>query len=153
MNSHSKNIFRLIKIATMQHKPIRTEQIPRPKREADAALPVTSYQFSKKFLVSVLDDDAPKMPWLIRQYLRLNDKYASFKDNHALWESDAAAAKAVEDKFGKLLPAGDVEWIDGTSDEALWRFVCQGNAAQKSGGRYARQGSSASGAGRLCGSL
>ena len=130
MNTHSKNIFRLIKIAMLQHKPIRTEQIPAPQREPNSALPVTSYQFSKKFLVSVQDDDAPKMPWLIRQYLRLNDKYASFKDNHALWGSDAEATKAVEDKFGKRLPAGDVQWIAPTSDEALWRFVCQGNAAQ-----------------------
>lgn len=130
MNTHSNNIYRLIKIAMLQHKPIRTEQIPTPQREANPALPVNSYQFAKKFLVSVLDDDAPKMPWLIRIYLRLNDKFASFKDNHALWASNEDAIQAVQSKFGKRLPPGDVEWIAPTSDEALWRFVSQGNAAQ-----------------------
>ncbi len=128
MDWHTANVFRLVRKAADRFQEIDAKAIPIPHVEADPNLPTFELGGVE---VAVSDDDIPVRPWVVKQYMILNNSWAPMNDFGDLWKDVTEAQTVIVDTYGKYLPEPEVEWDDPSSDAALTRWAFAGLAAQR----------------------
>jgi hypothetical protein len=114
-----------------KHVSTKTEDIPGPHRDRNAALPSKIFPIGKGLSYAVECDDEEPVPLGAKIAVWLNSNLTFFRDDVRPWSSPQVAEQAMDAAFGKLFPKADVDWLDAHSDEATWRWVSQGVAAQR----------------------
>ena len=121
LDFHSKNLFRLVRMAVDRFKPLKTQEIPAPYREASADLDTIRVDFIGDGVdVLKADDDTPVRPWFLRLYILLNNHLASHRDMPETWGSAAEGLEKAKTTFGKYIPEPDVEWGGVKDLTAVW---------------------------------
>lgn len=121
LDFHSKNLFRLVQMAVDRFVPLKTAEIPAPYREANPDLDTIEVSFIGDGLdVMKVDDDTPVRPWFLRQYISLNNRWATFRDVPKAWNSAAEGLETAKAIFGKYVPQPDVVWGDVEDLTSLW---------------------------------
>lgn len=130
MDLHTSVMLALIRKAAKAFRKTSAANIPIPSTPADTGLPVEVIPFAGGVPLVCSDENVASRPWTVRALMNTNNRFAPLTDAPAQWQSVEQAQKALQAKFGSLLPAPEVAWQDPASDAALSRWAFEGLAAQ-----------------------
>lgn len=132
MDLFTKVVFGGVKKAAGAFKPTATEGIPLPSTESRPDFPVERIDYVGAGLeIPGMDDDVPMRPFAARAMMKLNNRFAPFRDERESWRDAAECRAYLDATFGTLLQPPSVVWENPASDLALQRWALQGFASHR----------------------